>query len=35
MLEKLHRELDWTDLADGCGVGEETSRFIKCEGFFD
>jgi hypothetical protein len=27
--------LDWIDLADSCGRGDETSRFIKCRGFLD
>jgi hypothetical protein len=35
ILEKLYGNLGWIDLADPCGRGDETSRFIKCGGFLD
>jgi len=35
ILEKLYGDLGWIDLADSCGRGDETSRFIKCRGFID
>jgi len=35
ILEKLYGDLEWNDLADSCGCGDESSRFIKSRGFLE